>query len=191
MQFDGFVPVLKTVEVSAEELVFSILIDSKTLTATLSVEDFVPGYKLVLRDDARYIGVLVFGRGARSVFDFQVGQTLKINTSFLPIVVKSIPSNCGVYSINDMYGALTVTNQPEITETVDGQNVTFNALALCNPDTDKVLLTLNGVLPTGNNITIDDSELIKVLGAGSSVNFSLIGGDPSITQLYSVIPTEA
>uniref|UniRef100_UPI003751E91C hypothetical protein n=1 Tax=Acinetobacter sp. TaxID=472 RepID=UPI003751E91C len=94
-------------------------------------------------------------------------------------------------TIEKTYGALTFTSNTDIVFTPSGQNVTFDAVAVPHAINSLYLKTINSVSPTDNNITINDSLIIKVSSYGSSVvRFSLVGTgvDNLIAEQNPTIP---
>lgn len=184
VQFDNFVPVLKTIKLNDDKLEITIQFDLllKTITPLITDIDSSGDY-VKIYDGSRYLGTLVFGLGVTR-FLASVGDqtTLTINTPFLAHLVKSIPSTCGVYSINEEFGPLSFTSDANINYIVSGQDIEFNAIAYPAASADNYLKTLNSVAPTDNSVFIKSTEIIKVRGQSSTVEVSLVGN--SLSDLF-------
>ena len=177
IQFDNFIPVLQTISLNSTNIFITIIFDkvTKILDCAISSINTV-GSELRIYDGARYLGLLVFGSGVQRFVDSNTDNiTLDLNLGFLPHTVKSIPSNCGVFALNNQFGALGFTSDDNINYDVAGNDITFNAIYVPpSPDTP-YLKTLNIVGPTLNSVFIKSTELIKVSGQSSTVEISLIG----------------
>jgi len=184
VQFDNFVPVLQSITLLDQNLVISLLTDVGTIKLTVATSEFV-GTSLTKRifdSTGRCIGTLVFGANALSLFENENTLSLDINIPFLSFLAKSIPSNCGVYSVAGKFGALSLTGDKNLWFTsITGRNgIVFNAAALGAISALPYLKTLNGIAPINNNVYMQETDLLKIATAGTAtVQFSLIGSDIS------------
>lgn len=193
VQFDAFSPVLKTLTVGSDKYIFEIVFDRVTKLVEVDKADLtgVP-FDVTIYDGTRYLGKLVLGPEALAIYDLLGSRTLKTNTKFLQFLVKSIPSNCGVYSIDSFFGDLSFLHDDHIWYEGSGQNITFNAVALEGLTDEPYLKTLNLVPPANNNLNITESEIIKVTGAGIGlVTISVVGTSVSnlVVEQNNSIPT--
>lgn len=181
IQFDNFVPTLKSIVIQDSTITFTITFDLYTRSFSSPVDDISTiGSTLRLAVSDRYLGKLVFGSGlALLVASIGNDKTLTTNIKFLPHVVKSIPSNCGIFAINDQYGDLTFDHDTHISYETgvdpDLHEITFNAIAYAISPNTPYLKTLNSVGPTNNSVFIKSTDLLKVSGQASTVEISLVG----------------
>jgi hypothetical protein len=177
IQFDNFIPILNKIEIYDMYINIEMLFDSGIQTITVAKSNFMGlPYTKIIKVDGRYFGKLIFGPDAAAICNELNNTVLLPAVKVLSFLVKSIPSNSGVYSLEKMYGNLTFSTTADIFFNIAGQNVTFNAVALPNTVNNTYLKTINGVAPTDNNIVINDSLIIKVSSTGASVvQFSLLG----------------
>ena len=188
LQFDGFIPVLKTILVSTEKLIFNILFDSGL--KSVEVSTFNVPHKIY--DNTRYLGVLVFGLGAANLAAQYSDQLITVDVPFLAHTIKSIPGSAGVYSIAGKYGTVVVDHDLNIWYDQSGQNITFNSVALPATSNTVVLKTLNTTHPILNSVYIQETELIKITAISQTeVQFSLVGTSVSnlVDSNNSTIPT--
>lgn len=181
IQFDNFVPVLKSVAVHNSDFIMAIIFDLSTETFTIPIDDISTiGSSYRLTSGTRYLGKLVFGSGVSKFVEASGDNTtLSLNIPFLTHTVKSIPSGCGVFALNSKFGALQITSDDFISfesEDVEGvHQITFNAIAI-PPDIDEPYLkTLNLIGPTSNSVFIASTDIIKVQGQASTIEISLVG----------------
>lgn len=192
VQFDNFIPILSKIEFYDMYVNLEIIFDKFTKVITVAKSNFngLP-YTKTITVDGRYLGKLIFGPDAHIISDELANLIITVGIPFLSFIVKSIPSDSGVYTIENVYGALIFSSNDDIVFTVDGQNVTFDAVAIPNSSEEVYLKTINGVVPTNNNIIINDSLIIKVSSSGTSViQFSLVGTgvDNLVVEQNSNIP---
>jgi len=192
IQFNGFIPILKTIVITEHTIAITITFDTGDQTAVLSDDTFHSKSEYKFYDNTRYIGRILFGAGVNQLWLRYTNQTITYNIAFISALVRAIPSNAGVYSIQSKFGAVTIASDTVISFAVAGNIVTCNAVGLNNATGLIPLKTLNGVGPVGNNITILDNQLIKVSGTIAEVKSSLIGANAqdSLTQLFTAIPTK-
>jgi hypothetical protein len=174
IQFDGFIPVLQTIVVTEESIHISILFDTGVKKKTIGSGGTVDGDIIKFYDGSRFLGKLLLGPGFTTMWDKFTDQTLTLNTQFISSLVKSIPSNSGIFSINNLSGGIHVTSDSVIFFDVDVNDITFNAAALDSALSSPALKTVNSVLPVNNNLTIKDGEIIKISSDGNAVNINLI-----------------
>jgi hypothetical protein len=192
VQFDDFVPILKNVSVSNDTFLITIQFDQ--VLKTISIEKSLltgAAYTVVIRDGVRYLGKLVLGPEAANIYQDLVNKTLVQNVRFLSIVVRSIPSNAGVYSIAKLFGDLEFVATDNVSYAVDGQDVTIDAISI-PAEISSYLKTINSIGPVNNNIALKDSETVKIsIGSSSTVVFSLVGNSASnlIVEQNNTIPT--
>lgn len=192
IQFDNFVPTLVSIKLSDAYIDLTLNLDDGLKTFSfLSTDISTPGTWRAIALGNRYIGTLVFGAGVAKVLASKGNQTtIPVNKSFLPHLVKSIPTKAGVYSIDSKYGELTLSSDDYISYDVTGNNVTFKAISLPPEVNDNYLKTLNLVGPENNSVFIKNTDIIKVTGGASVVTVSLVGNAPGgMTQTNSIIVT--
>jgi hypothetical protein len=189
IQFDNFVPTLKSITVTDSTLEITIAFDLVTKTITEDISNISTiGSSLAVYDNSRYLGTLVFGSGVQRFVD-AVGNntTLKPNISFLPHIVKSIPSKCGVFALNSLWGELTFASDEYISYLVTANDIVFNAVAYPESAEEPYLKTLNLIGPTNNSVFIKSSDLVKVTGQNSTVTISMVGNKLSDTMKSEAI----
>lgn len=177
VQFDNFAPVLKSVYAANDIITFEILFDKlkKTISIARSSLTGIP-YTVVIRDNTRYLGKLVLGPEASSLYDDLASRRFDLDVKFLSFLVKSIPSKVGVYSIDNLFGGVQFGNDANVFYQITGNNVTFNAVATPTQNPNLYLKTINGVGPSSNNFKIVESSIVKITGNGAGVvQFSLVG----------------
>jgi hypothetical protein len=199
IQYDSFRPLLNYIQVIDNTVRISITFDQYPLIFTVSYADLTnPAFILRMLHNDRYLGKLIFGyaHGVDKLFN-AVGNntTIKVGQRFLANTVKSIPSKCGVYAINGLYGDIAVNSDQNINyQTTDlsgnAHNIVFNAVAVPSALSTLYLKTLNNTAPVNNSVFIKNSEIVKVVGQGSTVVVSLVGTAPSdLIKANSIIVT--
>lgn len=177
VQFDAFVPVLQTVVVAEHSITLTILFDTGTQTATIQ-DTVAVGDEVKFYDGTRYLGRLLIGQGASTMWIKFTEQTLTLNIPFLSATVRAIPSASGVFSIGGAFGPVRFVSDDVISFDLSGNDVTCHAAALNAPVGEPVLKTINGVEPVANNITFIDTDIIKFGPDGEGIQVALI--DPSL-----------
>ena len=181
VQFDGFIPTLKTVTVKRTQLVLAIQTDAGEVKVTVnkpSTSTF-PGGIAVVESGGRYLGQLTFGQGLVNIFVQHLDAVLKLNIPFVSSVVRGVSSKSGVYSLAGYSGYVDVVTGATPQERAlffgqEGNQVTWNAGWL-GTYVDRVpLKSLNKVLPIGNNVFIEDSDLIKITPTGNNLDVSVV-----------------
>ncbi len=130
IQFDGFLPYVKSVTVTDDSATVFIQTDKSVISVELARVDYSETVEEILRDGDRYIGRIVFGKGTTALWNDYPNQTVTKKLTFSPAVVKAIPSKCGVYTFNGLHGAVTVSADPNITFDVTGNVVRFDAVGI-------------------------------------------------------------
>ena len=198
IQFDGFVPTLQTIQVSATTLIVTVLFDIGSVSVNLNSSDFATGIRHIsFYDNAnnynkRYLGRIVFGNGVYDLWSQSVSQILTFNVQFEASIVRSIPSASGVFSIGGFFGDLEFNgNDTSIFfNTHQSPNwITFNAVENHKLPSVAPLVfkQINLVPPTNNNIYIGDNDVINITNAfDGSVLVSLVGNNsPPNTSIIS------
>lgn len=181
VQFDGFVPVLKTVTVKRTQLILALQTDAGEVKVTINKpsSSTFPGGSAVVMGGGRYLGELTFGQGLVNIFVQHLDAVLKLNIPFVPSVVRGVSSKSGVYSLAGYSGDVDVVTGATPQERAlffgqAGNQVTWNAGWL-GTFIDRVpLKSLNKVLPIGNNVFIEDSDLIKITPSGNNLNVAVV-----------------
>jgi len=168
IQFDDFVPVLKTIKVQETEITFTIQFDKATTTVTVTKSEYTFGIvKKVTLTGNRYVGSLTFGNGIATLFADYLNKTVTVNAAFSPITVCSILSTSGVYSIETFNDVVVIDTDDSgvatLFFTINGNTVKWNAVGLpAEPEVAiNPLKTINGAAAKNNALTLKDSTLIK------------------------------
>ena len=182
IQFDSFVPTLKSITASADSIDFLIGMDVGDRTFSLAWPDSTG--KLNLQDPAtgRLMGRLFFGAGISEFYDSNLGAVVPVGSQFASSVVHAIPESCGVFSIEHASGAVVVAGDGNLFFTTTTQGIVFDAVGVPICDTSihpiksvnsisapNINLLTNDIInwvPTGNGIRLD-------LAAGSIFNTSI------------------
>lgn len=176
IQYDDFIPVLKTIEITAADLIISIQFDVGVKKIVIDKANLALGYTVKVYDNTRYLGKLVFGYGySKLLSEFPLNTIKIIDIPFLSFLVKSIPTNCGIYSFNKQFGALSLLAGDHVQLATTGNDVTFNAVPERTTIAETYLKSLNLVGPKDNSVFINSNEIIKVSGQNSYVEISLVG----------------
>lgn len=190
IQFDNYVPTLKTVKVYSDSMDIIVQFDKETITSNVLLAGFTNGQRLKFTSsDNRYLGKLTLGSGATTLWGNYVNQTLAVNIPFVACTVQSIPSTAGLYSLAGVVGSVNLNLDDNMFIDVSGQDITFNAVSLNFPGAiaGNVLKTLNSVAPIDNTLFIESSSVIKFeYTGGNTITFNLIV--PDITTSTSVLP---
>lgn len=183
VQFDNFIPTLNSLTVDDTKIVLTLTIDVGSIDVEVDTSSLATqGYTKKIYDNSRYVGSLVFGINAYSLANNDIAnQTLKdINIKFLSVLVKSIPSDAGVYSIQNKFGSVVLDNSDGvITYVLSDNEVTINAISYPPIKTTNFLKTINGVSPQDNNLYLLDNEIIKYKTSGTSELEILLVGSPT------------
>ena len=176
VQFDGFVPVLKTLLVSQTKIVLTITTDAGDVAVPVSkpISSYFPGQTVAVVAGDRQLGYLVFGQGLPAIFSLHLDTLLKLNIPFSPGVVRGVSSRAGVFSITGYDQSVNIRTGDSATSRsiffdLAGNLVTWNAGWLDSKDERTPLKTLNGMTPVNNAVFIQDSDIIKVTPQGDTV----------------------
>lgn len=179
VQFDGFIPILETIEVKPNKIILHIQIDTGLVLVEI-LDSYTKGTGVKIYQDTRYIGIVVVGTGYDTLKRLAINKVLTVNVPFLDIVVRSIPLAAGVFSIEGLTGALTFTKDDTIHFAKTGNTIEWSAVALATPPSSVVpLKSINLIAPEANNINIYDSDLIKITPGIGTVTFNLANSDLS------------
>lgn len=201
VQFDGFIPILKQIRVDHDTITLSITFDYGEKTnivlhkSTYMQGDAYRNVRMYSEDKSRYLGVLVFGLGAGTLWNDYVGRKLTYSSSFLPETVRSIPSKDAVYKLDDNYGDLELGRTDNDSTVFYNTSLELNAITLNAVGGHGVqagqvkegLRKINLVPPLHNNINLASNDVIKIRSLnGTSLTIDLVAGSSSKSFL---IPT--
>jgi hypothetical protein len=190
IQFDGFVPVLQSILVSATDLTITIQFDLLTLSFTYLQSSYTAGVRHVSIYDnlnsynKRYLGRIVFGDGVVDLWNNKVSQLLTFGVPFIPSVVRSVPSTAGLFSLQGRFGTIELLGDPSMDSMFFTTNPSDNWIAFNGvghfklPDAppSPALKLLNLVAPVDNNIFLGSNDIIKVsTQGGGGLSISLVG----------------
>ncbi len=184
IQFDNFVPVLKTIAITDLAVTFTIEFDRETLDVVVEQTSFEPqaGVRIYGANN-RYLGCLVLSHGVNNLFVLNAGTVQTLNIPFAATTVTSISTAGGVYSIDEQFGDLEFDTGltdlvQEIFFAIDGNVVTWNAVGYPELPTDSIqaLKTLNGAIPLHNAVNITETALVKITPQFGGLTFSLANG---------------
>ena len=188
IQFDYFIPILKTIRVLPASLEIKIQFDSGDLTLTPTFTEITTNNNQldIYGANDRFLGTLVFGAGFDTLITQYMNQTKTFNIAFSPVTLIGIPKASGVYSINGVCGDVTVNTGTTLLERsimfdVVGSAVAWNALALPALSTDPILKTLNKKTPVNNNIWLIENDLIKIRGISGGLEVYVAGDQSNLT----------
>jgi hypothetical protein len=190
VQFDGFVPQLKSIRIETDFIALSILFDiSREIEVIFTKTSFDLGEQgrhanihYTTPTYRRFMGVVSFGTGASALWDSYVGRKLTFNLSFLPETVRSIPSKDAVYTFNGDYGDV------KLSSAADDKTVFFNKTSNAvvhnavgghsiENTTPQGLRQINLVKPRNNNINLASNDIIKMSSpTNTTLTISLVGG---------------
>lgn len=108
VQFDGYIPSLETIEVKSNEILVTVKVDAGTVIISVP-HNHTPGTAKKLQINNRYIGRIVFGAGIALLINNFINKAIDVKIPFLSVTVNSIPSQAGVYSLDTLAGALTLS----------------------------------------------------------------------------------
>ena len=106
IQFDYFVPILKSIFISPGEIAVTVLFDRGEVTEIYSTSKYNLGVRELrfFENNERYLGCLTLGERTDYMWENFSGQNLVKNIPFMPSVVRSIPSKDAVYALDNAYG---------------------------------------------------------------------------------------
>lgn len=181
VQFDGFVPRIDYVFVENNSIKLSITFDYGQNT---NIEFFKSQYdqgehrrhlKIYQPITDRYLGALCFGTGVEKLLSNSVGKKIAGPFKFDVTTVISIPSKDAVYTLDDMFGDITLSRTYEdktifYNNNSDLNTITFNAVSKAEISSGdrQGLRKINLVPPVNNNINLLANDTIKL----SSLNAS-------------------
>ena len=179
-QYDGFVPVLKTVRVGDTQLDVTITFDIGDKVVTVTKGEYYHGISKEVRHSGRRLGVITFSDGVNTLFNDRANLTLEYNVPFEASVVCVVPLSAGVYSLQTMLkGSVDIDTGviEHIFFGITGNEVIWNAVGLSTPLNFTPLKTLNNVAPVDNNVKLADSTLIKVVPSFGGLTISLANSE--------------
>lgn len=182
-QYDNFIPVFNFVRVLEDEAIFTFTFDFGIKQITLA-NDFDTTNFVEITDVSRHVGKFKLGAGFYELFTSYVGQTEDVEVSFAINTIKTIPSKAGLFSLSGINGAIEVLTDDNLFFELDGQQVTWNAVARDAANNLNYLKTINNVAPVNNNIFFADNELLKVNPDGNSLIFSFLQGLQNINTTF-------
>lgn len=188
IQFDNYIPTLNTVVVTSADIKLTITFDLEVVTITVLNLGFVDGHvEKIYGTSGRYLGKIIFGTGAFTLWNNFNNQTITVNVPFVSTVVQSIPTTAGVYSIDGVIGDVVIGLDTNMFVGQTGQLLVLNSVGLPTTGSSPALKTINGVAPINNNIYIEDSDLIKIgTTSNTVVNFSTVVSD--LTTVSNILP---
>lgn len=183
IQFDGFVPVLVSVDVQPTKVVLVIEFDKETKEVTINYTPIT--YSLPVRmygTDGRYMGMLTIGPGFNNLITDNAGSKYVLNVPFAATTVLSVNSQNGVYSIQGVAANPIVIKtgttplDMNIQLGIVGTTITWNAVAIPRPATPVIvaLKSLNSIVPVNNNINIFDTDVVKITPGIGLLTFELV-----------------
>lgn len=194
VQFDNFIPTLNYTTVDSDRITMSITFDLETIA---NIEYLRPAYQLndaskVVRifsqRNNRFLGSIVFGTGLQELWNLYIGRKLNHNIKFMPSVVRSIPLNDAVYTLDGSYGNVELTRTTGDTtifyntvNTLDERKLVFNAVGGHSVSGSKQgLRKINLVTPKDNNITLMSNDVVKVTALNNAfLTIGLVSGEAS------------
>lgn len=197
IQFDNFIPVLEYVMVEASSLRLAITFDAglrDDITYT-PVSGDTKSVRIYTASGDRYLGSVSFGGGTETLWRDYVGRKLTYRQPFLREVVRSIPSRDAVYTLDSLYGDVTLARGGEDSSIFYNASAPRNALVFNAVAGHKITSPLKGlkqinlVKPLNNNINLAANDVIKVESRNAaSLELSLVTGS---TSKSFIIPTLA
>lgn len=180
-QFDGFIPIFKSVVVGVASLAIVLTTDVGDISAVIPkpLPSYFPGaFSVAVVAGNRQLGFLTFGQGLAAIFVDYANITLTPGISFHSSVVRGVNSSAGVYLIEGYTGDVNIftgITKPEQSLFFDiaGNTVTWNAGSLPVASAAVPLKTLNGITPLSNAIFIEDSDIIKVTPVNDTLEISV------------------
>ena len=185
IQFDGFIPVLKQIQIVDSTVIITIQFDLITLTSTVAAVDYYYGYLIRWYSGTRYLGTTILGDGFTTLLNSFSVQTINVNTAFAANTVCSVPSSSGVYSLGGAFGDINFDHLGGLDQTVKyeigeadaelGNFVKFNAgsMGVQGVQVTPILKTINGIAPILNSLQVESSEILKVTPNNGELTFSL------------------
>lgn len=197
VQFDNFTPKLNYINVDVTKIELSITFDygeNAALVFLKSKYDAGEAYRnirIYQPGNNRYLGSVVFGQGALTLWQEYRGQRIVVNKPFAVETVRSIPSKDAVYLFDSSYGDVRL-GRTELDRTIfynvseELNSITFNAVGghsvteVIAAGTSNSLKQINLVKPLHNNINLASNDVIKITPVNaSSLQISLVAGNKS------------
>jgi hypothetical protein len=193
VQFDGFIPLLKSVRVEDDSVFLDILFDlPKSIEVVFTKNWFNLGEKgrhIYIHYSTptyrRYMGSISFGEGTSELWPGYVGRKLNFGLQFLPETVRSIPSKDAVYTFDGDYGDVTIgraNNDSSIFFNKTPNAIVHNAVGGHSVENTvpQGLRQINLVKPRNNNINLASNDIIKMSSpTNTTLVISLVGGSTS------------
>lgn len=179
-QFDGFIPILKSVKIDDSEMEITIQFDVVEKSVVLTKSEYTRGISKSFYDEGRRLGVVTFSDGVLTLFNDRSNTTLTLNTEFEPSTVCDISLSAGVYRIQDSLKGTVDFETGEVQHIfygIIGNEVIWNAVGLATPLEFTPLKSINNVPAFENNIKLRDSVLIKVTPAFGGLTISLANSE--------------
>jgi hypothetical protein len=164
-QFDGFIPVLKSVQVNSGNVTFEILFDDGVYKHVQQEVDCVEGAIITFRKNSidRYYGHVVAGPGILYALNNMQGVILSPSSPFSAITVRSIPSTAGLYNIEQASGNIDIKLDHSMFATIAGNTIGWNAVSMPSNIPEVRLLNKNiYVLTDKKNVLELDLENHKM-----------------------------
>ena len=197
VQFDNFTPILNYINVEVSKIELSITFDYGENTNLLFLKskyDTGEAYRnirIYQPSNKRYLGSVVFGQGAQTLWREYTGQRIVYNKSFSTDTVRSIPSKDAVYLFDSSYGDITLGRTAldrsifyNVSEELN--SITFNAVGghsvteVIESGLSNSLKQINLVKPIHNNINLASNDVVKITPVNTaSLQISLVAGNKS------------
>ena len=187
VQFDNFVPTLNYILIETTQITLSITFDHGTHDAIVFFKsDYLAGESsrsVKISMAGRCLGSITFGPGAATLWTDYIGRKLNWKASFLPEVVRSIPSKDAVYTLDSFYGNVTLGRTSAdkaifYNSALNLNAIVFNAVGGHSVEREKQgLRQINLVKPKDNNINLASNDIIKISPVNTgSLQISLVSG---------------
>ncbi len=182
VQFDSFVPVLKTIVVAATTITFNITTDSGDAAFVLEVPVEIERMDMYEPSYGRLIGRLTLGEGISNFHTNYIGKTIKVNTAFVASTVHGIPYNSGVFSIEGITGDVVFESDGNQFFTNEAQGVVFDAMNIPTCLDVQPLMTINGL--SAPSITLVTNDVINWIPNGNGIKLELSAGSMFNTSVH-------
>lgn len=198
VQFDNFIPKLNYIYIDLAKIDISITFDYGEANLTFLKSQYIQGdayrnIRIYQPSNNRYLGSIVFGLGAETLWQQYSGQKIIHDVYFSADTVRSIPSKDAVYLFDSSYGNISLGRTAADTtifyNTSEELNaITFNAVSGHSVDessesgNSRGLKQINLVKPLHNNINLASNDVIKITPINtSSLQISLVAGSKAST----------
>jgi len=193
IQFDNFIPELKGMFIDIDNIVLDILFDfGRHSSIVFTKQKYLLGdahrsVRIYTPNNNRYLGCIKFGLGLNTAWRQNVGRKIECSLPFISGLVKSIPSNSGVYTLDNVYGDVELNRTAQDSTifynlSTSKKTVTFNAVTNHEvpPGSYGGLKKINLVSPVNNNINLAANDVIKITTLNaSSLTIELVAGASS------------